>query len=52
MLQYSGIDTNQFKSHSVCGAAASKAKLSRVFIHDILNVPNWASAKTFANFYN
>lgn len=52
VLQQSGIDTNQFKSHSVRGAAASKAKLSGVSIHDILNVAGWAIEKTFANFYN
>ena len=51
-MQLSGIDTNLFKSHSVHGAAASKAKLSGVSIQDILKVADWATERTFATFYN
>ena len=52
VMQLSGIDTNLFKSHSVRGAAASKAKLSGVSIQDILKVASWATERTFATFYN
>ena len=52
VIQLSGIDTNLFKSHSVRGAAASKAKLSGMSIHDIVKVAVWATERTFATFYN
>lgn len=51
VLYLSGIDVSKFKSHSIRGAAASKAKTSGVPIQDILKVAGWASARTFAEFY-
>ena len=48
VLYLSGIDVSKFKSHSIRGAAASKAKTSGLPIQDILKVAGWASARLFA----
>lgn len=52
VLYLAGIDVTKFKSHSIRGAAASKAKLSGVPMQEILKVAGWASEQTFSEFYN
>ena len=52
VLKLSGIDIARFKSHSIHGVAASKAKASGLSILEILKVAGWPSDKTFAEFNN
>lgn len=47
----SGIDTNQFKAHSIRAAATSKASDLSVPTPDILKAAGWSNASTFARFY-
>lgn len=51
VLYLFGVDVSKFKSHSIRGAASSKAKTSGLPIQDILKVAGWASARTFAEFH-
>ena len=51
VLYLSSIDITKFKSHSIRGASASKAKTGGVPIQDILKVAGWAGERTFAQFY-
>lgn len=52
VMQKSGIDVNQFKSHSIRGASTSKALNSFVPVDKILKVAGWSSTSTFRRFYN
>ena len=51
LLQAAGIDTSQFKPHSVCGASASAAARGGVALSDILALACWSSDSTFLRFY-
>ena len=51
-LQEAGIDTDNFKAHSVRGAASSTAAWSGVTIMDILNAADWSTEATFQQFYH
>ncbi|XP_069134270.1 uncharacterized protein [Argopecten irradians] len=50
VLSAAGIDPI-FKAHSTRGAASSQAFRAGVPLRDILKTANWASARTFATFY-
>ena len=50
-MQQAGIDTNEFKGHSVRGAATSKANKQGLSTQDIVDRANWSNAKTFMKFY-
>ena len=52
VLTLSGIDVSKYKSHSVRGVAASKAKACGLPISEIMSVAGWASDKTFSKFYD
>ncbi len=52
VMRQSGIDTDQFKPHSVRAATTSKAKQSLVSIDLILKTAGWSSQCTFAKFYD
>lgn len=51
LLQAAGIDTSQFKPHSVRGASASAAARGGVALSDILALACWSSDSTFRRFY-
>ena len=51
LLQAAGIDTSQFKPHSVQGASASAAARCGVALSDILALACWLSDSTFRHFY-
>ena len=51
VLKLSGINTEQYGSHSVRSAATSKAKLCSVPIEDIMQKAGWSNGGTFAKFY-
>ena len=51
VLKLSGIDTEQYGSHSVRSAATSKAKLCSVPIEEIMQKAGWSNGGTFAKFY-
>ena len=51
LLQAAGIDTSQFKPHSVQGASASAAARGGVALSDILALACWSSDSTFRRFY-
>lgn len=46
-----GIDTSQFKAHSLCGAAASGKVGKGASWQDILSGGRWANVSTFKKFY-
>ncbi|MES9884832.1 MAG: hypothetical protein ABW185_28635 [Sedimenticola sp.] len=48
----SGIDCEQYATHSIRSASVSKAQQNYVPICDILKVAGWTNAQTFARFYN
>ena len=50
LLQAAGIDTSQFKPHSVRGASASAATRCGVALPDILALACWSSDSTFRRF--
>lgn len=52
VMGLAGIDTDQFKPHSVRAAATSKAKERAVPIHHILQTAGWRTQCTFAKFYD
>lgn len=52
VLTLSGIDVSRYKSHSIRGVAASKAKACGLPIKEIMNVAGWASDRTFSRFYD
>jgi hypothetical protein len=49
-LFLSGIDISKFPAHSFRGASTSKALGAGVSLKDILEIANWASAKTSYKF--
>lgn len=51
LLQAAGIDTSQFKPHSVRGASASDAAKGGVALSDILGMACWSSDSTLKRFY-
>ena len=51
-MKQSGIDTDQFKPHSVRAATTSKVKQNLVPIYHILNTAGWSSQCTFSKFYD
>ena len=50
-MKDAGIDISIFKSHSVCGAACSKAAGAGVTTKQILEAADWSSEGTFQKFY-
>ena len=51
LLQEAGIDTSQFKPHSVRGASVSAVARVGVALSDILALASWSSDFTFRCFY-
>ena len=51
-LNMAGVDTDQFKAHSVRGAATSASKNIGVAMRDILATAGWSSDSTFSKFYH
>ena len=47
-----GVDCELFKTHSIRGAAVSKAKINSVSISQILKTAGWSNTKTFGKFYD
>lgn len=52
VLASAGIDTNQYKGHSVRSAATSAAFGAGTSIQTIMNAAGWSSECTFNRFYN
>lgn len=52
MMSRAGIDVTVYKPHSVRSAAASKAKANNASLIEIMKTAGWASAATFARFYD
>ena len=52
VLTLSGIDVSKYKSHSIPGVAASKAKAFGLPIKEIMKVVSWASDRTLSKFYD
>ena len=46
-----GIDSSQFKAHSIRGASGSKARASGAPLEHILALGNWSNKTTFEKFY-
>jgi len=51
-LSMAGVDTDQFKAHSVRGAATSASKNLGVAMRDILATAGWSSDSTFSSIYH
>ena len=51
LLQESGIDTDQFKAHSIRGASATAACERGVHLDQILSTADWSKDSTFRRFY-
>lgn len=52
ILPYSGIDTDEYGSHSTRGAATSLATTLGVDIDVLLKHASWKNAETYAKYYN
>jgi hypothetical protein len=52
VLDRSGIDSTTFTAHSVRGASSSVAYASGVQLIEIMEIANWANAKTFYTYYH
>ena len=52
LLGLAGVDTSQFKAHSIRGAAASCSHRMGVSMKNILEAAGWASDTTFSRFYH
>lgn len=50
-MKEAGIDTEVFRAHSSCGAAASKRVQKGATITEVLNSGRWASESTLRSFY-
>lgn len=51
IMEKSGINVDQYKAHSVRGAATSKAKEQGLSIPQIMRQADWSNANTFCKFY-
>ena len=51
-LKNAGINTDKYRAHSTRAAATTSALAHAAPVEDILNTAGWASAGTFAKFYN
>ena len=52
VLEEAGVDTKQFKAHSVRSAACANLKRNDVPIDEILKTAGWSNEKTFKKFYD
>lgn len=52
VLHYSGVDTDQFSSHSTRGATTSLATLLGIDINILMKQASWKNSQTFAKYYN
>lgn len=52
ILQYSGVDTDEFSSHSTRGASTSMASVMGIDINVLLRQASWKNAETFGRHYN
>ena len=52
VLCSAGINCDMFKTHSIRGAASSKAKMNSVPVDHILKTAGWSNTKTFGKFYD
>ena len=51
VLAMTDINTEVFKTHSTLSASSSKAKVTRVFLTDIIKQGLWSQASTFQKSY-
>ena len=51
MLQSAGIDTSNFKAHSVRGSATSHSYVTGTPVADILRMADWSSEQVFRRHY-
>ena len=51
LLKVSGVNTNIFKAHSVCGALTTTGANSNVPVSEILRRANWPTPSTFLRFH-
>lgn len=52
ILNYSGIDTDEYGSHSTRGAATSMATTLGIDMNTLIKQASWKNAETFAKYYN
>ena len=52
VLDYAGVDTHVFKSHSTRAASTSAAKAQDVPLDQILEAAGWSKEATFSKFYD
>ena len=50
-MSATGIDSKNFKAHSVCGASTTAAANAFVPLSTIMSMADWSSASTFRTFY-
>ena len=50
-LEFSGINTDEFKAHSIRGAATSKAQSKGLSCKEIMEVARWSKVSTFKRHY-
>ena len=51
ILEFSDINTDEFKAHSIRGAATSKAQAKGLSCKEIMEVARWSKASTFKMHY-
>ena len=51
ILEFSGINTDEFKAHSIKGAVTSKAQAKGLSCKEIMEVARWSKASTFKRHY-
>lgn len=52
VLHYSGVDTDNYSSHSTRGATTSMASMLGIDINVLMRQASWKNADTFAKYYN